>query len=303
MMVWDLGQLEALETAVREGTFEAAARALHVTPSAISQRLRALETSTGQVLLVRSKPVRATPAGETVLRLARQVALLGSEAAAALGSDSGSGDATPASRSRGPTLAVAVNADSLATWVLPALAPLAGDLFFHLLREDEGRTADLLRDGSVVAAITTDADPIAGCTVTHLGSMRYHPVAAPGFVARWFAGGASQDALAQAPVVVFDRDDPLQRDYLVRHATPSADPPAHMIPSSADYARAIGLGLGWGMLPAQQIASAPAGSLLEITPGGHVDVPLHWQQWRLRSPALERLTAAIVAAARAELHP
>ena len=59
----DLAQLRALDATVREGTLEAAARALHVTPSAISQRLRALEVATGRILLVRTKPVQVTESG------------------------------------------------------------------------------------------------------------------------------------------------------------------------------------------------------------------------------------------------
>lgn len=282
----DLHQLRALDAAVSEGTLEAAARVLRVTPSAVSQRLRALEVATGRILLVRSKPVRPTAAGEAVLRLARQVALLTDDAARALAGEVGG-------RS---TLAVAVNADSLATWVLPAIAPLADVLSLHLLREDERRTEALLRSGEVLAAITTRAEPVAGCTVRPLGAMRYRPVASPAFIARWFADGPTGEALAVAPVVVFDRDDPLQHDYLIRRGV-TADPPTHMVPASADCAAAIGLGMGWGMLPALQ---AGAGSEVFDADGG-VDVPLYLQRWRLSSPALDRLTDALVEAGRSAL--
>jgi len=94
----DLGQLRALSAAVSEGTFEAAARVLHVSPSAISQRLRALETATGRVLLVRSKPVRPTASGEVVLRLARQIELLAGDAVAELDADGGAPSGDQASR-------------------------------------------------------------------------------------------------------------------------------------------------------------------------------------------------------------
>lgn len=313
-MEWDLAHLRALDAAVAEGTFEAAARALHVTPSAVSQRLRALETATGQVLLVRSKPVRVTAAGEPVLRLARQIAVLGDETARALGADS-SPDGSPAL----PALSVAVNADSLATWFLPAVAPLASEALLHLRREDEGRTAELLRDGSVVAAVTTVADPIAGCLVTRLGSMRYRPVATPEFIDRWFAGRSLADGLRSAPVVVFDQDDPLQHAFLARHAGQAGQagrageagragtaPQAHLIPSSADYTRAIAMGFGWGLLPELQLDAREGTSAAEALvrlPGAddHVDVALHWQHWRLRSPALDRLTEAVVTAARSSL--
>lgn len=292
-MEFDLAQLRALEAAVEHGTFDAAAHALHVTPSAISQRLRALEVQTGRVLLVRSKPIRPTAAGETVLRLAREVALLAAETGAALG-DPETGD-------RPPRLVVAVNADSLATWVLPALAPLAGEICFHLRREDEGRTSELLRSGDAIAAISSDAEPVAGCVVRQLGSMRYAPVATPEFADRWFPDGPSAQALRRAPVVLFDREDPLQHRWLRPIAGADADPPSHMVPASTEFAAAVRAGMGWGMLPATQLGRG--GEVVELMPGAFVDVPLYWQHSRLRTPSLDRLTEAVVTAARAALRP
>src|SRR4051794_5513456 len=234
----DLAQLRALDATVREGTLEAAARALHVTPSAISQRLRALEIATGRVLLVRTKPVTVTESGQAVLRLARQVELLAADAVRELG-----GDGDP---ERPPGLPIAVNADSMATWVLPALAPLAAEFTFDLHREDQERTSALLRAGAVMAAVTTEADPVPGCTVTRLGGMRYRPMAAPGFAARWFPDGGTADALSRAPVVVFDRKDDLQHRYLRQRGVDVAAPPLHHVPASADYVAAVALGFGWG---------------------------------------------------------
>ena len=308
-MELDLGQLRALSAAVDEGTFEAAARRLHVTPSAVSQRLRALEVATGRVLLVRSKPVRVTEPGRVLLRLARQVELLAGDALAELDVDAGGADGVPAR-----TLAIAVNADSLATWLLPALAPLAGSVCFDLHRDDEGRTADLLRAGSVVAAVTTDPDPVAGCSVTRLGAMRYRPMAAPAFARRFFPEGPTARALARAPVVVFDRKDTLQHRYLSRYlpdeepgatGAPGAQraaPPVHHVPSSADFLAAIALGMGWGMLPELQVRGGqPPGSLVDLDPAGAIDVALHWQQWKLGSASLERVAAAVTAAAHRHL--
>ena len=282
----DLAQLRALDATVTAGTLDAAARALHVTPSAISQRLKALEAATGRVLLVRSKPVQVTESGQAVLRLARQVALLAADAAREL---TGSGPVT---------LPIALNADSMATWVLPALAPLAGEVVFDLHREDQGHTAALLREGRVMAAVTADAVPVPGCTVTRLGSMRYRPMATAAVADRWFADGVTTDALAAAPVVVFDRKDDLQHGYLRHRGVDAARPPVHHVPASADYVTAIRLGFGWGMVPAQQ---EPPGELVELDPDGAVDVVLYWQQWRLRAPTLDRVAEAVLAAARRAL--
>ena len=290
----DLAQLRALSVTVSEGTLEAAARALHVTPSAISQRLRALEVATGRVLLVRSKPVRPTESGQALLRLARQIDLLARDTFAELGDDA----AGPGVQ----TLPVAVNADSLATWVLPALAPLGGEVCFDLHRDDEEHTAGLLRSGTVVAAITTDPDPVAGCSVTRLGAMRYRPVASAAFARRWLADGPTPEALARAPVVVFDRKDDLQHRYLRERLPGPGGPPAHYVPSSADFLTAVRLGLGWGMLPdLQSRTGEAAGDLLDLDRSGAIDVTLHWQQWKLRSPSLDRVAAAVTAAAREHL--
>lgn len=287
----DLAQLRALDATVREGTLEAAARTLHVTPSAISQRLRALEVATGRILLVRTKPVQVTESGRTVLRLARQVDLLAADTARELG-----GDPSPG---RLPALPIAVNADSMATWVLPALAPLAGEVCLHLHREDQEHTSSLLRDGTVMAAVTADAEPVPGCTSTRLGGMRYRPMAAPGFARRWFPAGPTPEALARAPVAVFDRKDDLQHRYLHAHAGSDAAPPVHYVPAAADYVAAVTLGFGWGMVPELQARELP--ELVELDPVATVDVVLYWQQWPLRSPTLDRVREAVLAAAGHEL--
>ena len=295
----DLGQLRALAAVVDAGTLDAAAKRLHVTTSAVSQRLRALESATGRVLLVRSRPVRVTPSGEEVLRLARQVELLVADTASAL---DGTVEAAGAVVARPPVLPLAVNADSLATWVLPALAHLAGpdaEVCLDLRREDQAHTARLLRDGTVMGAITADAEPVPGCSAVALGSMRYLPVATPEVAERWRRDPAG------APVVVFDRDDDLQDDWLAAHlpAGVRVDPPRHHVPASVDFSEAVALGWGWGLLPQVHAAAGLASGGLVLLDEVPVDVPLFWQQWKLRSPALDAAAAALRAAARTALVP
>jgi len=286
----DLSQLRALAAVVDEGSFDAAASALHLTPSAVSQRIKALEQSAGRVLVRRTKPTEATEAGHAYLRLARQVEALVQDVRVEV-------DPT---EQRPPTIPLAVNGDSLATWVLPALAALAGTAYFDVRREDEGRTAELLRSGTVMAAITSDAAPVQGCRSTRLGTMRYRPMASPGFVDEWFAGGVDAASLAHAPVVVFDRNDDLQDAYLRQCSRRRLAPPRHHIPASSQFAEAISLGLGWGMLPKEQYEERQrSGHLVDLDPGRHVDVTLHWQQWTLQTPALE-ITARAIREAAAE---
>ncbi len=289
----DLAQLDALATAVSEGTFEAAARVLHVTPSAISQRIKALEQACGAVLLSREKPVRPTPAGEVLLRLAVQVKAL---------IDDVGRDLDDEGRGAVPVVSLAVNADSLATWVLPALAGVRTPVAFDLHRDDQERTVDLLRRGTVMAAITATVDAIPGCTVEPLGMMRYRPLASPAFVSRWFADGVTASTLARAPLVNFDRADELQDRYLRRRARATVTPPRHQVPAAAEFHEAVRLGMGWGMLPDQQAgADLRAGALVELDPNGAVDVALHWQQWRVHTAALGEVATAVRAAAAATL--
>ena len=288
----DLAQLRALQAAVDTGTLDGAARALHVTPSAISQRLKALEQATGHVLLVRSRPVRVTEPGQAVLRLAREVDLLAADAARELAPRTGDRVVLP----------VAVNADSLATWLLPALAGLGDDVLLDLRRADQDDTAALLRDGTVLAAVTAAARPVAGCTSTPLGVLRYRPAAVPAYVQRALPDGPTAAALARAPVVDYDREDDLQRGWLRRRTRGPVDPPVHRVPSTEGFVQAVLAGLGWGMLSELQLADPALGdAVVLLDPEAVVDVRLHWQRWRVRSPSLERLTEVVLAGGRAAL--
>lgn len=287
-MRYDSEHLATLLAVVEEGTLDAAARRLRVTPSAVSQRLKAFEEQVGRVLVVRSKPVRATGPGEALLRMARQLVLLEHEADQALGTGGDGVSIVP----------IAVNADSLSTWILPALERVAREhpVVFDIHRDDQDRTAGWLAAGTVMAAVTSQAEPVPGCTSTPLGRVRYRPRAAPGFVDRWFPDGADAASLAVAPVVVFDDQDRLQDDYLRRAARRALDPPRHVVPASADFALAVRLGLGWGMLP-----DAQAQGTVVFDEHRSLDVALHWQQWNLRSPLLDAVAAEVVATARAAL--
>ncbi|MFB7277857.1 LysR family transcriptional regulator ArgP [Streptomyces hydrogenans] len=294
-----LDQVRTLLAVIDEGTFDAAAAALHVTPSAVSQRVKALERRTGRVLLTRTKPVRPTESGEVVVRYARRLAALERDALTELGIAGGPDPAR---------LTVAVNADSLATWFLPALTRVPRDppVCFELHREDEAHTAALLRDGQAMAAVTSSAEPVAGCTVRPLGLARYLPVASPPFAARHLSGGPLERLLPDAPVVVFDRRDELQ-DRFVRSlvpGAPGASPVRHLVPTSEGFRDAVAAGLGWGLVPEPQaLALLRSGALTELAPGRHVDVPLYWQQWKLDVPALALVARTVAAAAAESLHP
>ncbi|WP_067194369.1 LysR family transcriptional regulator ArgP [Microbacterium sp. XT11] len=277
----DLELAATVAAVADEGTLDAASRRLRITPSAVSQRLKTLEQQLGRVLVVRSKPARLTEAGEAVVRLARQVALLEHDAMAGLGLDGGGARIS---------IPLAVNADSMATWFLPPLARLsaAHDIDVDLHRDDQNFTARLLESGTVMAAVTSEADPVAGCTVSSLGVLEYRAMAEPAYAERWFAGGVTTDALAEAPFVDFDRRDTLQHEWLRAMGVAPHGVPRHYVPASYDYALAVHLGLGWGMVPVLQ----ESGSLVPLG-GPTLRVRLYWQQWNLRSRLLDTIAREI----------
>jgi LysR family transcriptional regulator (chromosome initiation inhibitor) len=284
-------QLRALLAIVDTGTFDAAARALHITPSAVSQRIKALESRLGRPDVQRTVPCRTTDAGAVLVRMARQLAVLEADALAEL-----------EPRDNGPVeLAIAVNADSLATWfgaVLTAAATWT-DVTVRIHVEDQDHSAALLRTGEVIGAVTADPITVQGCVSRPLGSMRYVPMATPAVRdAHRRRGGIDWVSM---PVVRFSAKDDLQHAFLAERGVSGDGPPVHVVPSSQGFLAAVAAGLGWGMVPVAQLGDVPPGALVRLAGARHRDVPLRWQVWRLRSPRIDRLTDAVTAAARAGL--
>jgi LysR family transcriptional regulator (chromosome initiation inhibitor) len=279
----DAQQLAAFAAVVELGAFDAAAARLHVTPSAISQRVKALEKRVGQVLVVREKPCRATAAGIPLLRMAAQTAMLEAEALAETG---GGG---PEEQTR---VAVAVNADSMGTWFTSVLGRLPGVLF-DIRIEDQDHSARLLREGAVMGAVTTERTPVSGCRVQSLGVMRYVPVASGAYAQRYLSNGFTADAAGRAPSLAWNREDALQDRLLRKVFRRVLARPVHYVPTAEGFAAAVRAGLGWGMFP-QQLVSAElaAGSLIRIA-DVHLDVPLFWQCWKLDSPMVQAITEEV----------
>jgi LysR family transcriptional regulator (chromosome initiation inhibitor) len=290
----DYASLTAVATVVREGSFERAARALNVTPSAISQRVKLLEERLGCVLIVRGQPCRATATGQIVCRHVEQVGLLEQDLRAALPSLQGA----VATRA---TLRVAVNADSLGTWFIDAMAAFleTSSSLLDVVLDDEDHTLEWLRSGAVLAAVTANQHPVQGCNSVALGRLRYHAVATPGFVRHYFPKGVSAAALGRAPMLRFNRKDLLQAQWMRRLCRRDIDAPAHWLPSTQAFVDATLAGIGWSMNPLALVERHLAdASLVELVPGRDLRVPLYWQATRLAVPTLTRLTEAVIAAAR-----
>ncbi len=289
----DYAHLSALAAVIRTGSFERAAQQLNVTPSAVSQRIKLLEERLGVVLVVRGQPCTATEVGQRLCQHVEQVAMLESSLRQSL----------PGLRaeSRPVTLRIAVNADSLATWFIAAMARAEGYLF-DLVLDDQDHSAEWLRRGEVVAAVTAHSTPIQGCDCHPLGALRYVATASPDYCARWFADGFSNSAAAHAPCLVFNQKDRLQADWLRQVLGADPRPPLHWLPSSQAFVDAAIAGIGWGMNPEPLVIDhLRAGRLVAIKPDQPLDVPLFWQQSRIVSPVLTHVTRAVVHEARTML--
>lgn len=305
----DPALMAAVAAVVREGSFERAARALSVTSSAVSQRVRLIEERLGTVLIVRGQPCTATETGARLCRHAELVGMLEAD----LRRDLPLLATEPMPDGGRPTLRVAVNADSLGTWFIDALAEFGQheSALLDVAVDDQDHTAEWLLRGHVLAAVTSLAAPVQGCRSRKLGTLRYVATASPAFVRRWFAQGLTAEALARAPGLLFNRKDRLQAQWVRRVLRPAAgrstrreiDLPTHWLPSTQAFIDAALAGVGWGMnpLPLAQPHLA-AGRLVELVPGQPLDVPLYWQCARLPVPMLDRLTASVLRVAQRALH-
>ncbi len=286
----DYALLSALAAVVRTGSFERAAHQLNVTPSAVSQRVKLLEERIGAVLVVRGQPCLATEAGQRLCQHVEQVALLESSLRQSLPG------LEP--ETRPVTLRIAVNADSLATWFIQAMAATEGFLF-DLVLDDQDYSADWLRRGEVVAAVTSYGKPIQGCNCYPLGALRYVATASPEFMERWFAEGLNAQSIARAPCLMFNQKDRLQAIWLQQALGMDVSPPVHWLPSSQAFVDGALAGLGWGMNPETLVQEhLRAGRLIALKPSDPLEVPLFWQQSRIVGSLLADVTRAVLSTAR-----
>ena len=280
---------EALLAVIDSGSFEQAALRLNLTPSAVSQRVSAMESELGMPLIIRSKPCRATQAGQRLVQYLRRARLLEDEFV----SEEGGGPVS---------VALAVNNDTLATWLLPGLAQflIREQILLDIMLDDQDHTYALLAQGLALAGVSSHAEAMRGCEVQALGAMRYRLLAAPAFAARWFPDGLQREAARVAPLMVFDRKDTLQAGFLLRElGLPPGSYPCHYMPASEAFHSAVRLGLGYGMIPELQFGTElDTGVLVDLAPAVPTDVMLYWHAWKVQSPKLERLSAQVVAAAR-----
>jgi LysR family transcriptional regulator (chromosome initiation inhibitor) len=294
----DYKLLEACAEVIRHGSFEKAARALGLTQSAISQRVKLLEDRIGQPVIMRTKPIAATQPGARLLQHYQRVRLLEQELrddVPDLVEGTGFGH-----------IALSVNADSLATWFVNVPEKLFNELglLIDLKVEDEVITHQSLQSGRVLGAVSTREIPVQGCKVRPLGSMRYIMVVSPEFADKYFPQGVDSDALRRCPAVNFSEHDELQNQFLHRFfAINPGEFPAHTMPSSQGFVTMAEQGIAYAVVEEHQAAPGLAAGRL-VQPCRHViERPLFWHHWNMESRLLSRVNDIVRDEARQFLPP
>jgi len=261
----DYKLLRALDAVLQEQNFDRAAKSIHITQSAISQRIKQLEQQFAEPLLIRSQPLQATPLGQKLLAHYRQVHQLAAIA---------------------PLL---------------ELHPIE----LNLLVDDESRTLDKVREGQAFGAVSLQPQPLAGCCVDELGEMNYLLTASPAFMARHFPHGLTRAALAKAPAVAFDQRDDMHISFMRRHfGLEPGGYPCHTVHSSEAFVAMAEQGLACCLIPELQIrAQLEAGSLVNLSPDHILMERLYWHRWVLEKGVHKQLSLRLIDHARSQLQP
>ncbi|WP_430461401.1 LysR family transcriptional regulator ArgP [Thalassolituus sp. LLYu03] len=294
----DYRALEALTAVIEYRGFERAAQRLNISQSAVSQRIRQLEYKLGQPVLLRTTPPRLTDLGQRLTNHLQQVQQL--EQSLVL----------PQEDEASSRIRLAVNADTLDTWLAQALLNSRDyeRMDFELIVEDQDVGLKRMRNGEVMACVCASPSPVNGGLCQPLGVMRYRALASPDFLQRFGITARNRrkpGLLAALPALIFSSDDRLQHRFLQTVSPDHAEPlRTHYCPSSGGFVRMTLAGLGYGMIPQIQVAHhLQNGELVDVVPGYHLDVPLYWHYWQTESGLMKQLRQAALAEAKSVLLP
>lgn len=286
----DYKLLQALAAVVREQSFERAAAAIFITQSAISQRIKQLEQIISQPVLVRSTPPKATEIGKQLISHYYQVEQLEQALHEAI---------FPSAEHQLLTVHLATNADSLATWLIPALKEVLTThrVEFDLSVADEKHTIEKLKGGEVFGAISMEQQAIKGCQSTYLGDLRYALVCSPEFQQQYFSNGVNPTSLALAPAVAFDQRDDMHTQFVqAEFGLKRGDYPQHSVPSSDAFVALAKQGVAYCLVADIQIGKElKSGQLVDLMPNFRLVRPLYWQRWQLLKGVHLAISNAILA--------
>ncbi|ART50438.1 ArgP/LysG family DNA-binding transcriptional regulator [Acidovorax carolinensis] len=303
MSTYDPAALECLAAIVEEGGFERAAQRLNVTQSAVSQRLRALEAQVGSVLIVRSRPLRPTSAGQLLLKHTKQMRLLRADLERDLQELAPS---APGGTRDDERISIAINADSIATWAMGALHDLVRQrLPLEIIVDDQDFTQEWLRSGQVLGCVTTLKQALRGCKMVPLGAMPYVAVASAAFAQQHLPQGLTPHNFRDVSFLSFNRKDDMAAEFVARAFGLKRVALNHLfVPSAEGQMRAVAAGWAVGVVPELLARGALAdGSMVDVAPGRALPIQLYWHCWNLESELLDAMTAALKGAAAEALVP
>lgn len=285
----DYKLLHAFSVVVDEQNFAKAASVLAITQSAVSQRIKMLEQTIGQPVLVRAQPLVATSIGKKLLAHYQQVKLLEQDILP---------DISANTQAETITANIASNADSLATWLITAISDVCHqyNVAVNFRLADENRTINYLKDGEVFGAISTHAQALPGCTLEKLGDMHYLLVAAPSFVKSYFPNGINERSLARAPAVAYDQKDDMHIKYIEQtFGLKGGSYPCHTVRSSEAFVGFAMQGLAYCLIPKLQIqAELASGKLIDLMPENTITRTLYWHHWVLLKGVFKAFSKAII---------
>lgn len=283
----DYRGIEALYMVQALQSFEAAAKKLHVTQSAISQRIKGLETYYGEPVLIRILPYKPTRLGEYLISHFQRLCLLEESLEQQLGYTS-----------IRPRVSIALNRDSLETWFLDLIedTSIFNDITVEIIADDQELTIDYLKKGLVSACLSTSEKEIIGGNVAFLGNMEYLLVASPAFIKSHFSGKDQKKCLLNAQAIKFDKNDKLHERYLEKFfGLNGENMHFHIVPSVRGFKKYALLGYGYGLIPKLDILEELKNKkLIQL----HVDkvwnIPLYWHYWDIESKFYKKFNTDII---------
>ncbi len=285
----DYKLLQALATVIDEQSFERAANVLFITQSAVSQRIKQLEQNIAQPVLIRTQPLKATDIGKKLIGHYYQVVQLEAELLPEIFNDS---------PQKPLTIHLATNADSLATWLIPALAPTIKTnlIELNLLIADEQHTIEKLKDGEAFGAISLQASPLKGCQAEKLGDLHYILVASPDFKDTYFKEGINATTLTRAPGVAFDHRDNMHVRFIEDHyGLKEGDYPLHAVRSSEAFITLAKYGAAYCLVAELQIKDELAsGALINLLPDYKLIETLYWHHWTMLRGVHKKVSDTII---------
>lgn len=281
----DYEAIRALEAILEYQSFEKASKSIGITQSAITQRIQGFESFLGERLLIRKTPYKPTATGQAYLGLLRKVKILESE--------------IESNSSNKPIIKIAINRDSLDLYFLDIISDkeCAEAFALEIIADNQDNTLEYLKSGQVDMCISSESKAIPKHVSTHIGDMEYCLVCSPQFHMKYFKNKTTKEILANAPLVIFDKNDKLQHNFLKENYGVEPMSSISQMPSVQSFKIAIIGGYGYGFVPLLDIQQElKQKKVLEIFPSKKLKVPLYLHQWEYQKDYIKMFTKKLLKA-------